>query len=98
MLALGAIFVSALIMRLLPAQYGFRLNEFDPYFDYYAAKFIVNSYDIGGISSLGEYFSWHDTKSWYPEGRNISATSPCSSLFPTRGLSIRSFQCFLSKD
>jgi len=75
MLALGAIFVSALIMRLLPAQYGFRLNEFDPYFDYYAAKFIVNSYDIGGISSLSEYFSWHDTKSWYPEGRDIARTS-----------------------
>ena len=75
MLSLSSIFAAALIMRLLPAQYGFHLNEFDPYFDYYAAKFIVNSYDAGGLSSLTEYFSWHDTKSWYPEGRDISSTS-----------------------
>jgi len=51
-----------------PADYGFELNEFDPFFNFRATKFIV---DNGYI----EYFDWHDDKSWYPDGRNVSATS-----------------------
>ena len=59
--------VSALI-RSQPADYGFQLNEFDPYFNYRATKFIVEN----GIS---EYFSWHDDMSWYPFGREVANTS-----------------------
>jgi len=51
-----------------PADYGFELNEFDPFFNFRATKFIV---DNGYV----EYFNWHDDKSWYPDGRNVSATS-----------------------
>ena len=51
-----------------PADYGFELNEFDPFFNFRATKFIV---DNGYV----EYFDWHDDKSWYPDGRNVSATS-----------------------
>ena len=51
-----------------PADYGFELNEFDPFFNFRATKFIV---DNGYV----EYFAWHDDKSWYPDGRNVSATS-----------------------
>ncbi len=51
-----------------PADYGFELNEFDPFFNFRATKFIV---DNGYV----EYFAWHDNKSWYPDGRNVSATS-----------------------
>jgi len=51
-----------------PADYGFELNEFDPFFNFRATKFIV---DNGCV----EYFAWHDDKSWYPDGRNVSATS-----------------------
>ena len=51
-----------------PADYGFELNEFDPFFNFRATKFIV---DNGYI----EYFAWDDDKSWYPDGRNVSATS-----------------------
>ena len=40
-LAMSAIFVIALIMRLYPAVYGWYLNEFDPYWDYYAALHVV---------------------------------------------------------
>ncbi|HXQ92420.1 MAG TPA: STT3 domain-containing protein, partial [Nitrososphaerales archaeon] len=40
-LAMSLIFVIALIMRLYPAQYGWFLNEFDPYFDYYASYHVV---------------------------------------------------------
>jgi dolichyl-diphosphooligosaccharide--protein glycosyltransferase len=40
-LAMSLIFVIALIMRLYPALYGWYLNEFDPYWDYYAASHVV---------------------------------------------------------
>src|SRR5579862_4825704 len=40
-LAMSLIFIIALIMRLYPAQYGWFLNEFDPYFDYYASYHVV---------------------------------------------------------
>ena len=65
---LALAFTSALIMRFYPAKYGFFLNEFDPYFDYRATKYIIDN-------GLDAYWNWHDTMSWYPEGRNIPATS-----------------------
>src|SRR5919198_576526 len=65
---LGIVFTTAFIMRSYPAKYGFYLNEFDPYFDYRPTKYIVDH-------GLGEYLKWHDTMSWYPEGRNIPQTS-----------------------
>ncbi|MGI0090887.1 MAG: STT3 domain-containing protein, partial [Nitrososphaerales archaeon] len=40
-LAMSLIFIIALIMRLYPAVYGWYLNEFDPYFDYYASNHVV---------------------------------------------------------
>ena len=40
-LAMSLVFVISLIMRVYPAQYGWFLNEFDPYFDYYAANHVV---------------------------------------------------------
>ncbi len=40
-LAMSLIFVVALIMRLYPALYGWYLNEFDPYWDYYASLHVV---------------------------------------------------------
>jgi dolichyl-diphosphooligosaccharide--protein glycosyltransferase len=65
---LALAFSSALIMRFYPVKYGFYLNEFDPYFDYRATKFIVDN-------GLDAYWQWHDTMSWYPEGRAIPETS-----------------------
>jgi dolichyl-diphosphooligosaccharide--protein glycosyltransferase len=61
-------FSSALIMRFYPIKYGYYLNEFDPYFDYRATKFIVDN-------GLNAYWQWHDTMSWYPEGRDVPGTS-----------------------
>jgi dolichyl-diphosphooligosaccharide--protein glycosyltransferase len=40
-LAMSMVFVIALIMRVFPAQYGWYLNEFDPYYDYYASQHVV---------------------------------------------------------
>jgi dolichyl-diphosphooligosaccharide--protein glycosyltransferase len=61
-------FTTAFIMRSYPIKYGFYLNEFDPYFDYRATKYIVDN-------GLDAYLKWHDNMSWYPEGRNIPETS-----------------------
>ena len=55
-------------MRSYPIKYGFYLNEFDSYFNYRATKYIVDN-------GLDAYWKWHDTMSWYPEGRDIAATS-----------------------
>lgn len=65
---LALAFSSALIMRFYPIKYGYYLNEFDPYFDYRATKFIVDN-------GLSAYWQWHDTMSWYPEGRDVPGTS-----------------------
>ena len=78
---LVAVFVIAMLMRLFPARYGFYLNEFDPYYDYKAANFIVTSFDQswnagqGGFPGLLHYFSWTDYTTWFPEGRAVAATS-----------------------
>ncbi|MEW6044564.1 MAG: peptidylprolyl isomerase [Thermoproteota archaeon] len=59
--------ISAMI-RSQPAEYGFQLNEFDPFFNYRATQFIVEN-------GIPEYFNWHDDMSWYPFGRDVSSTS-----------------------
>ena len=67
-LVLAIAFSTAFIIRSYPIKYGFALNEFDPYFDYRATKYIIdNGFDA--------YLKWHDTKSWYPEGRFVPTTS-----------------------
>src|SRR5215813_2347724 len=65
---LAIAFTTAFIMRSYPIKYGFYLNEFDPYFDYRATKYIVDN-------GLDAYWKWHDNMTWYPEGRDIPGTS-----------------------
>ncbi|MGN6346229.1 MAG: DUF6541 family protein [Candidatus Nitrosocosmicus sp.] len=61
-------FSIAFILRAYPVKYGPSLNEFDPFFDFRATQYMVDH----GISA---YFKWHDTMSWFPEGRNVAMTS-----------------------
>lgn len=61
-------FTTSFLIRSQAADYGFELNEFDPFYNFRATEFIVEN----GIS---EYFDWHDNLSWYPEGRDIAKTS-----------------------
>jgi len=61
-------FTTSFLIRSQPADYGFELNEFDPFFNFRATEFLVEN-------GLSEYFDWHDSLSWYPEGRNVSSTS-----------------------
>ena len=74
-MTLAMIFSAALLLRIYAVRYGYFLNEFDPFFDYYASKFIVDHFDAAGISGLLDYFSWHDYRTWYPEGRPVARTS-----------------------
>jgi dolichyl-diphosphooligosaccharide--protein glycosyltransferase len=71
LLVIGVLILSfsiSFMIRSQAAEYGNELNEFDPFFNFRATEFIV---DNGYL----EYFDWHDDKSWYPQGRNVSATS-----------------------
>jgi len=61
-------FSVSFLLRSQAADFGFELNEFDPFFNYRATQYLVDN----GISA---YFEWNDDLSWYPTGRNISATS-----------------------
>ena len=71
LLIIGILAISfsiSFLVRSQAADYGFELNEFDPFFNYRATQFIVDN----GIPA---YFDWHDDMSWHPNGRDISATS-----------------------
>ena len=62
-------FSISMLIRSQPMEYGFELNEFDPFFNFRATEYIVENGFI-------EYFEWNDDKSWYTKGgRDVSATS-----------------------
>ncbi|MGQ9781679.1 MAG: STT3 domain-containing protein [Nitrososphaeria archaeon] len=73
--AIAAIFILSVGVRLLSGRYGFYMNEFDPYFQYYSTDYIVKSFDQKGFGGLFDYFNWIDKMAWYPEGRNVAASS-----------------------
>jgi dolichyl-diphosphooligosaccharide--protein glycosyltransferase len=72
---LAAVLATAFLMRVYPARYGFYLNEFDPYWDYYAANFLVERIDMRGLAGIADYYEWRDTRTWHPEGRDVATTS-----------------------
>jgi len=61
-------FTVSFLLRSQAADFGFELNEFDPFFNYRATQYIVDN-------GIGEYFEWNDSLSWYPIGRDVSANS-----------------------
>ncbi|MDC0605787.1 hypothetical protein OAO63_03980 [Nitrosopumilus sp.] len=61
-------FSTSFLIRSQPGNYGFELNEFDPFFNFRATEYVVEN-------GLFEYLSWWDDKSWYPQGRDVSGTS-----------------------
>ena len=65
---LVAAFAISFAIRAQPLDYGYELNEFDPFFNYRAAQYMVNN-------GLPAYMDWFDYQSWYPRGRNISDSS-----------------------
>jgi len=65
---LAIAFTMSFMVRSQAADYGFELNEFDPFFNYRATQFIVDN-------GYPAYFNWHDDRSWHPQGRDVAATS-----------------------
>ena len=59
--------ISAMI-RSQAADYGFQLNEFDPFFNYRATQYLLDH-------GLNAYVHWHDDMSWYPQGRDVFSTA-----------------------
>ena len=56
------------MLRAMPASHGYALMEFDPWYNYRATEYIIEN-------GFEAYFEWNDDKSWYPYGRDVSATS-----------------------
>ena len=48
-MVLSIVFTIAVLIRAYAAKYGYYLNEFDPYYDYYAAQHIVNLFHAQGL-------------------------------------------------
>ena len=61
-------FSISFLIRTIPGDFGWELNEFDPFFNYRATSYIVEN----GFDS---YLEWNDELSWYPIGRDISSNS-----------------------
>ena len=61
-------FSLSFMIRAQPLEYGFELNEYDPFFNYRATQFVVEN-------GLPAYLEWHDDLSWHPYGRDVSSTS-----------------------
>lgn len=71
-LIIGILAISFSLSFMIRAQagdYGFELNEFDPFFNFRATEFLVQN-------GFEEYFNWNDDRSWHTiGGRDVSATS-----------------------
>ena len=71
LLVIGILIISFSISAMIRSQaadYGFQLNEFDPFFNYRATQYLVDH-------GLNAYVHWHDDMSWYPQGRDVFATA-----------------------
>jgi dolichyl-diphosphooligosaccharide--protein glycosyltransferase len=71
LLVIGILIIAfsvSFLIRSQGAEYGYDLNEFDPFFNFRATQYLLEN-------GLSEYFNWHDNMSWHPNGRDVSATS-----------------------
>ncbi len=71
LLVIGILVISfsiSAMVRSQAADYGFQLNEFDPFFNYRATQYLLDH-------GLDAYVHWHDDMSWYPTGRDVFSTA-----------------------
>ena len=71
LLVIGILIIAfsvSFLIRFQGAEYGYELNEFDPFFNFRATQYLLEN-------GLTEYLNWHDQLSWHPNGRDVSATS-----------------------
>jgi dolichyl-diphosphooligosaccharide--protein glycosyltransferase len=62
------VIILAIIFRVLRIKWGVYLDGFDPYFQYRVTRYVVEN----GYSA---WFTWNDTLSWWPMGREIALSS-----------------------
>lgn len=62
------ILLLAFVVRLLPIRWGLYLSEFDPYFQYRSAEYLVEK-------GFFAWASWHDSMRWYPYGTAVGKGS-----------------------
>ena len=62
---IATISIVAALLRVLPIQYGAYFTAFDPLFQYRATQYIVDN-------GFAAWWTWHDTLSWYPMGRDVA--------------------------
>ena len=65
---LGMVLVLAIIFRVMRVRWGPYMDAFDPLFQLRVTEYIVEN----GYSS---FFTWHDTLSWWPWGRDIARST-----------------------
>ena len=65
LICIVAIAAAAALLRSLPLRWGSYLSEFDPYLQYRLTDHMVKN----GFASV---FTWYDTMSWYPWGRDMA--------------------------
>ena len=59
------------MIRMLPLRWGAALSEFDPYYQFFQAKYVVSS----GWQGFADWFHLHDGGVWYPYGRDVTHTA-----------------------
>ncbi|RLI08486.1 hypothetical protein DRO42_06255 [Candidatus Bathyarchaeota archaeon] len=81
--ALGLVVVLAVLFRVLPLRWGRYFTAYDPLFQLRVTEYVVKN-------GYAAWFSWHDTLSWYPMGRDIPHSSfpglPFSAAFVYQAL------------
>ncbi|MGD2200349.1 MAG: STT3 domain-containing protein [Candidatus Bathyarchaeota archaeon] len=65
---LGMVVVLAVLFRTMKVRWGAYMDAYDPLFQIRVTKYIVDN-------GYKAWFSWHDTLSWYPWGRDIPTSS-----------------------
>jgi dolichyl-diphosphooligosaccharide--protein glycosyltransferase len=67
-IGISLIVILAFLVRIQPMKWGIYLYEFDPYLQYKVTKYILEN-------GFPAWFHWHDNQSWYPEGRDMAAST-----------------------
>lgn len=64
---LGAVLIIAALFRIMPLKWGAYYTAYDPFLMYRASEYVAKN-------GYAAWWSWHDTLSWYPMGRDIPHT------------------------
>ena len=60
--------ILAVVFRVLKVRWGPYIDAYDPLFQYRVTEYVVKN-------GYAAWFTWHDTLSWYPMGRDIAHSS-----------------------